>query len=49
MAIAQEPGGGVGGSTVVPLQDTLVKSDLLHSSLVAIVQFNSTLSGRGHL
>ena len=46
MAIAQEPGGGVGGSTVVPLQDTLAKSDLLYSSLVAIVQFNSTLSGR---
>ena len=33
MAIAQEAGGGVGGSTVVPLQDTLVKSNLLYSFL----------------
>ena len=33
MAIAQEAGGGVGGSTVVPLQDTLVKSKLLYSFL----------------
>lgn len=49
MAIAQDPGCGVGGSTVVPLQDTLLKSNLTHSSLVAAVQFNSTLSGSGHL
>ena len=49
MAIIRELGGGVGGSTVVPLQDTLVKSNLSHSSPVAAVQFNWTLSGSGHL
>lgn len=32
MAITQEPGSSVGGSTVVPLQDTLVKSNRSHSS-----------------
>lgn len=30
MAIAQEPGGGVGEAQEVPLQDTLAKSDLLY-------------------
>lgn len=46
MAIAQEPGGGVGGEAQWSLFRHSAKSDLLYSSLVAIVQFNSTLSGR---